>query len=83
MRAERYPREAITEELLGEVFSMRPCRSVISRTSLEFSEVRQSPASKDMNTEVDGSTALEAITRQRLVKTQQNETFFNSYSGGG
>jgi hypothetical protein len=30
--------------------------------------VRQSPASKDMNTEVEGSTALEAVTRQRLMK---------------
>jgi hypothetical protein len=33
----------------------------------------QSQASKDVNMEVEGSTALEAITRQRLVKTQQTE----------
>jgi hypothetical protein len=26
-----------------------------------------------MNTEVEGSTVLEAITRQRLVKTQQTQ----------
>jgi hypothetical protein len=35
--------------------------------------VRQSPASKDVNTEVEGATALEVVTRQRLVKTQQTE----------
>jgi hypothetical protein len=35
--------------------------------------VRQSPASKHMNTEVEGSTVLEAIPRQQLVKTQQTE----------
>jgi hypothetical protein len=31
---------------------------------------RQSPASKGMNTEVEVFTALEAVTRQRLVKPQ-------------
>jgi hypothetical protein len=35
--------------------------------------VRQSPASKDAKTEVEGFTALEAVTRQRLVKLQQTE----------
>jgi hypothetical protein len=35
--------------------------------------VRESPANKDMNTEVEGSMMLEAVTRQRLVKTQQTE----------
>jgi hypothetical protein len=30
------------------------------------------PASKDVNTEAEGSVVLEAITRQ-LVKTQQTE----------
>jgi hypothetical protein len=35
--------------------------------------VRQSPASKDVNTEAEGATALEAVTRQRLVKTKQTE----------
>jgi hypothetical protein len=35
--------------------------------------VRQSPASRDVNTEVEGSTALEAITRQRLLKTADLE----------
>jgi hypothetical protein len=35
--------------------------------------VREPPVSKDVNTEVEGSTALEAVNRQRLVKTQQTE----------
>jgi hypothetical protein len=34
--------------------------------------VRQSPASKGVNTEVEEATALEAVTRQ-LVKTQETE----------
>jgi hypothetical protein len=28
---------------------------------------------EDVNTEVEGSAALKAVTRQRLVKTQQTE----------
>jgi hypothetical protein len=35
--------------------------------------VRQSPASKDMNTEAEEAMAMEAVTRRRLVKTQQTE----------
>jgi hypothetical protein len=35
--------------------------------------VRESPGSKDVNTEDVEATALEAVTRQRLVKTQQAE----------
>jgi hypothetical protein len=35
--------------------------------------VRYSLASKDVNTEVEESTMSKAITRQRLVKTQQTE----------
>jgi hypothetical protein len=35
--------------------------------------VRYSPASTDVNMEVDGCTVLEAVTRQRQVKTQQSE----------
>jgi hypothetical protein len=33
----------------------------------------QSPVSKDVEPAVEGSTALEAVTRQRLVKTQQTD----------
>jgi hypothetical protein len=36
--------------------------------------VRQCPAGKDVNTEFEGPTALEAITRQS-VKTQQIEKY--------
>jgi hypothetical protein len=35
--------------------------------------VRQSLGSKDVNTEAEEATALEAVTRQRLVKIQQTE----------
>jgi hypothetical protein len=35
--------------------------------------VRQSPASKDVKTEAEEAAALETLTRQRLVKTQQTE----------
>jgi hypothetical protein len=35
--------------------------------------VRHWSASKDVNTEAEGATALQAVTRQRLVKTQQTE----------
>jgi hypothetical protein len=35
--------------------------------------VRHSPASKDVNTEAEGSTALEAVTGRQSVNTQQTE----------
>jgi hypothetical protein len=35
--------------------------------------MRQSPASKDVNTEADGATALEAVIRRQPVKIQQTE----------
>jgi hypothetical protein len=35
--------------------------------------MRQPPASKDVNTEVEESTELKAVTKRRLVKTQQAE----------
>jgi hypothetical protein len=35
--------------------------------------VRRSPETKDMNIEMEESTALGAITKQCLVKTQQTE----------
>jgi hypothetical protein len=35
--------------------------------------VRQSPASKDVNTEAEEATVLEAITRRQPVKIQQTE----------
>jgi hypothetical protein len=35
--------------------------------------VRQSPVSKDVNTEAEKATALEAVTRRQPVKIQQTE----------
>jgi hypothetical protein len=35
--------------------------------------VRPSSGIKDVNTEVEEATALEAVTRQRVVKQQQTE----------
>jgi hypothetical protein len=35
--------------------------------------VRQSPASKDVNTKAEEATALEAVTRRHPVKVQQTE----------
>jgi hypothetical protein len=49
-------------------FLCGPYRGVISRTRLV---VRQSPVNKDVNTEVEGSTALEAVTRRQAMKIQQ------------
>jgi hypothetical protein len=42
------------------------------RWSNEFA-VRKWPASKDMNTEAEEATALDAITRRQPVKTQQTK----------
>jgi hypothetical protein len=63
-----------TEELLVEVFSVESMQRCYKQyNSRVWLAIRMSPACKDMNMELDGSTALEAITRQRLVKTQQTE----------
>jgi hypothetical protein len=35
--------------------------------------VRESPASKDVNTEVEKAMALEAVTKQQPLKIQQTE----------
>jgi hypothetical protein len=55
----RQLRDATIEELLGEMFFVQPVprcyKQVKSRVSLV---VRQSPVSKDVNTEVERSTAL-------------------------
>ena len=47
----------------------RCCKQDKSRVQLVL---RQSAASKDVNTEAEGSTALGAVTRQPM-KTQQTE----------
>jgi hypothetical protein len=62
------------EELLGQVFSVwsiSRCWNKQDKYRVWFT-VRQSLISKDMNTEVEGCTALDALTRQ-LVTTQQTE----------
>jgi hypothetical protein len=38
-----------------------------------MSELRQSPASTDVNTEVEEATALKAVTRRQPVKIKQME----------
>jgi hypothetical protein len=40
--------------------------------SIVYLAERQLPASKDVNTEAEEATALEAVIGQRLVKAQQN-----------
>jgi hypothetical protein len=47
----------------------------VLRRQLEEQElvVRQSPTSKDVNTEAEYATALKAVTRRQPVKTQQAE----------
>jgi hypothetical protein len=53
---------------------------VVLRRQLEVQELvmRQLPASKDMNMEVEKATALEAITRQEPAKTHQTEDFIRA-----
>jgi hypothetical protein len=79
-----YLRDATIEELLGKVFSMRFLPRLSKEGSCDYVRalrrqlqqelvVRQSPASKDVNTEAVEATALEAVTRRQHVKTQQNE----------
>jgi hypothetical protein len=70
----RQLREAAIEELLGDMRSMRSVPRCYKQDKSRFQLVlRESPISKDLNTEVEGSTALEAVTRQRLVKRQRTE----------
>jgi hypothetical protein len=63
-----------TIELLEAEFSVRSvsrcCKQDKPKVLLV---VRKSPASKDVDPEVEESTALEVVTRQRLVMTQQTD----------
>jgi hypothetical protein len=60
----RQLRDATTEELLGEVFSVRSSPRFYEQDKSRVWLVEiQSPASKDVNTEVEGSTTFEAVTR--------------------
>jgi hypothetical protein len=82
-RSVRYLRDA-TIELLGEMFSTRSVprldneeqlRLRVFRRHLEKWELfaRQSLTSKDVNTEAEEATALEAITKRQPLKIQQTE----------
>jgi hypothetical protein len=68
---------AKTEELLGEVFSMLSVPRCFKQDKFRFElDVKQSPASNDVNTEAEEATALEAITRRQPVKIQQTEKIY-------
>jgi hypothetical protein len=69
------------QQRLGEVFSM-PSRLCVLSSAVgsklvqpgSCSEIGDSQRGREaVNTEVEGSAALEAVTRQLLVKTQQTE----------
>jgi hypothetical protein len=63
-----------TTELFEAVFSMRSVpRCYKQDKSRIYSVVRYSPSSKDVNTEDEEATALEAVTRRQPVKIQQAE----------
>jgi hypothetical protein len=73
-RFARQLRDATIEELLGEVFPVRSVSRCYKQVKVTvWLVVRQSPASKDVNTEAERSMCLKTVTRQRLVKTQQTE----------
>jgi hypothetical protein len=70
----RQLRDATIKESFEAVFSMRSVPKYYKQAkSRVCSVVRQSSTSKDMNTEADEATALEAVTRQGLVKTRKTE----------
>jgi hypothetical protein len=72
--SERQLRDATIGELLSGVFSVRSMLRCYKQNKFKvYLVVRQSLARKDVNTEDEGSTALEAISRQRLAKTYQIE----------
>jgi hypothetical protein len=69
-----YLRDATMQELLGDVFSMRPLPKCYKQDKPRFYlVVRQSPAIKDVNKEGEEATALEAVIRRQPVKIQLTE----------
>jgi hypothetical protein len=63
-----------TIELLEDTFSMRyVLRRYKQEKSIILLVLRESPDNKDVNTEADKATALEAVTRRQPVKTHQTE----------
>jgi hypothetical protein len=70
----RQLRGATIEELLGEVFSVRSVPRCYKQDKYRvYILARQSPASKNVNTEAEEATVLEAVTRRQPVKIQQTE----------
>jgi hypothetical protein len=62
------------KELLEVVFAMRTVPRFYKQDKPRiWLVVRQLSAIKSVNTEAAEATALEAVTRQRLVKIQQTE----------
>jgi hypothetical protein len=68
----RYLRDVSIEKLLGEVFSVRSVPRCYKQDRFRvWLVVRQSPASTDVNTEIEKATTLEAVTRQQPVTINQ------------
>lgn len=62
------------KELLGKLYSTQSVpRCYKQNNPRVLVAVKQSATSKKVNTEVVGITALEAISRKRLLKPQQTE----------
>jgi hypothetical protein len=68
----RQLRDATIGKLLEEIRSVRsvPRCYKQDRSRLRL-VVRQSPGSKDVNIEAEGTTALEAVTKRQPLKMQQ------------
>jgi hypothetical protein len=75
---------ATMEELLEAVFSERSVPRIYNEKQLRLREgletavrgvgvMRQSPASKNVSTEAEEATALEAVIRRQPVKIYQTE----------
>jgi hypothetical protein len=82
--SERSPRNAAIEKLLKEVFSVQSMPRLYNEEQLRLQEsletavrrvgvVRQSPANKDVNTEVENSTELKTVTGRQPMKAQKAE----------
>jgi hypothetical protein len=71
MRSMRYPRDPTIEELLGELFTVRSVPRCYNQEKSRFQLVeRLSAGRKDVNTEGEEATALEAVTRRQPKETE-------------
>jgi hypothetical protein len=57
-------------------FLLEPCKWVIRRTTEVHSVMRRWPADNGVSAEAEESSLLETITRERLLKRQQNKTSY-------